>query len=289
MPSAFSEDRIRDLIDELAPHNNLYRRAARERRPVHEALGHLWDMGEVLREAGVENISTVASAVQERSYITYDLVSLAFRIRRYFPDRRTIKRRFGKVTSYGAFREAFPLLENERYRLPRARERELVRLLNSGKRGCELRPLIKAMKRETSPKRTGSGERQAEAEAFASLFQALFEEVDALLRDGSREDILRYARSLGPEALLLLNRHFLSLADESFAPPRQAPPLDDVDPRWRALIEGMSAISSQGRQERNRIRRVVNPMLFVTMGNHMDTLRDEEKVHDHLAKRGKRG
>lgn len=288
MNADFSEDRIRDLIDELAPHNNLYRQAARERRPVHEALSHLWDMGEVLRAAGVESITAVASAIQERSYITYDLVSLAFRVRRYFPDRRTIRRRFGKVTSYGAFREAFPLLENERYRLPRARERELVRLLNSGRRGSELRPLIKAMKRDASPRRPRGVESRAEAEEFVALFHALLEEVEALLREGSRAEILRYARGLGPEALLHLNRQFLSLADESFAPPRQAPPLDDLDPRWRALIDGLSDISSQGKPARNRIRRAINPMLFVAMGNHMDTLRDEEKVDDLLAKRAAR-
>lgn len=288
MSGAFSEERIRDLIDELAPHNNLYRQSVRERRPVHEALGHLWDMGEVLREGGVENISAVAAAIHERSYITYDLVSLAFRVRRYFPDRRTIKRRFGKVTSYGAFREAFPLLENERYRLPRARERELVRLLNSGRRGCELRPLIKAMKREPSPARARGGESRAEAEAFADLFQALFEEVEALLREGSRKEIIRYASRLGPEVLLHLNRQFLSLADESFAPPRHAPPLDDVDPRWRALVDSLLAVNAGGKAFRNRIRRAVNPMLFVAMGNHVDTLRDEDKIDDHLAKRAAR-
>lgn len=288
MAAHLSEDRIRDLIDELAPHNNLYRQAARERRPVHEALGHLWDMGEVLREAGVESITAVASAIQERSYITYDLVSLAFRVRRYFPDRRTIRRRFGKVTSYGAFREAFPLLENERYRLSRARERELVRMLNSGRRGCELRPLIKAMKREASPRRAGGNGRHAETEAFVSLFRALLAEVEALLRDGSREEILGYARSLGPDLLLYLNRQFLSLADESFAPPRQLPPLDDLDSRWKALIDRLSAISSQEKQARNRIRRAICPMLFVAMGNHVDTLRDEEKIDDLLAKRAAR-
>lgn len=278
------EELIQRLIEEIAPLNNLYRQAVRERQPFHVSFGYLWDIGDVLQEAGVSKITPIASAIHERSYITRQLVVYSYRIRRYFPSRATIKRRFGKVTSLAAFRDAFPLLENKHYRLSRAKERELIRLLNSGKESMEIRREIALIKKARVPGRKKRDMHLRELDSFVEMFDEHFNELQRLMERGSRQDMTQFSRQLGTEVLLFCNRLCLSLADESFAPPQEIPPLDDIDLSWSGFILGMYLAASGDRAVRNRARRRINPMHFVTMGNYMDILRDERKMKEHIEK-----
>jgi len=279
-----SEELLRRLIEEIAPLNNLYRQAVKEHQPFFVSFGYLWDIGDILLGAGVDRITRVASAIHERSYITRELVTYSFRIRRYFPQRGTIKRRFGKVTSYAAFRDAFPLLENERYRLSRAKERELVRLLNSGKESKDIRREIASLKKARVPERKKRNMRLYELDSFAQMFDERYSELQGEMDKGSRRSITLFGRRLGAEVLLFCNRLCLTLADESFAPPEEMPSLDGIDSRWSVFIEGMYEVAS-GDTARNRARRRIKPMRFVTMGNYMDILRDERKIKEHIEKR----
>lgn len=279
------EELTRRLIDEIAPLNNLYRQAVKERRPCHVSLGYLWDIGDILLGAGVDQITPLASAIHARSYITAQIVMYSFRIRRYFPQRGTIKRRFSKLTSYAAFRDAFPLLENERYRLTRAKERELVRLLNSEKESREIRQEIAAMKKARVPERKKRDMRLHELDSFAEMFDERYSELQGVMNKGSRRSITLFGRQLGTEVLLFCNRLCLSLADESFSPPEEMPPLDGIDPRWSVFIKSMYDVVSGDKVARNRARRRIKPMHFVTMGNHMDILRDERKIREYVEKR----
>ena len=271
------DELIQRLIEEIAPLNNLYRQAVRERQPFHISFGYLWDIGDILQGAGVSKITPVASAIHERSYITRQLVVYSFRIRRYFTSRSTIKRRFGGVTSNAAFRSAFPLLENKRYRLSQSKERELVRLLNSGKGSKETMREIDMIKKARVPGRKRRDMRSHELDSFAQMFDEHFSELQELMERGSRQDITRFSRQLGAEVLLFCNRLCLSMADESFAPPEEIPPLDDIDSSWSGFVRGMYLVASGDRAVRNRARRRINPMYFITMGNYMDILRMKEK------------
>ncbi len=279
------EELIQRLIEEIAPLNNLYRQAVKEHRPFHVSFGYLWDIGDVLLEAGIDKITPIASAIHERSYITRELITYSFRIRNYFPWRGTIKRRFGGVTSYAAFRDAFPLLENENYRLSRARERELVRLLNSGKEIKKIREEIAATKKARVPGRKRRDMRLHEMDSFVRMFDERFGELRRLMDKGSKQSIERFGRQWGEQVLLFCNRLCLSLADENFALPEEMPPLDGIDAPWSAFITSLYEVASSKRAFRNRARRRVNPMDFVTMGNYMDILRDERKIKEYVEKR----
>lgn len=283
-PTEIKEGLIQRLIDEIAPYNNLYRQSTMTRQPVYLSLGYLWDIGDVLQEAGIERVTPVAGAIGERSYITSDIVSFSFRIRNYFPDRRTIKRRFGKLVSYGAFREAFPLLENKRYHLSQAKERELVRLLNSGRRGAEIRPEIANIKQSLVPRKHIQRKDPHELDSFVRLFDQLFFELEDLMETGPGQRIVSFSRLLSPQILLFLNRLCLCFADDSFAPPQELPLLDDAEPRWAELIRNMQEVAMDGAATRNTARRLINPMNFVTMGNFLDILRDQGKMQDYISR-----
>ena len=279
------EELIQRLIEEITPLNNTYRQAVREGQPFYISTGYLWDIGDILERSGVEKITPVASAIHERSYITRELMTYSFRIRRYFADRGTIKRRFGKVKSYAAFRVAFPLLENKRYRLSRAKERELVRLLNSGKEYREIKREIASFKQARVPDRKKRDMHTHELDPFAQAFDERYAELRFLMEQGSRPQMMRFSREMGPDVLLFCNKLCLSLADENFTPPGGMPALDGINRQWRELFVEMYSVTCAERATRNRARRRINPMRFVAMGNYMDILRDARKTQEHIENR----
>lgn len=273
---------VERLIDEITPLNNLYRQAVRERRPPYEGLGYNWDIGEALKQAGVDEPYPVAARIQEISYITSNLVTFSWRVRRYFPDRRTIKRRFGKAVRLSAFRWALPLMEGESYYLSRAQERELVRLINSDLPYSEMKHEIESFKQKKLPAKPSRDRKTHAPESFAVIFEQRLAELEAIMCSGSRSDIIRFRETFDPPVLLYWNKLCLAFTDEAFAPPGQSLPLQGLNLEWAELIDGMYEIVSEGRAARNRARRLIDRMDFVTMGNHVGILRDPGKLDKHL-------
>jgi hypothetical protein len=270
------------LIEEISPLNNLYREAVREGRQPFESIGYMWDIGEVLRSAGVEEPYPVAERIQRESYITRDLLTFSWRVRGYFTDRRSIKRRFGQISYLTAFRWAFPLLEGGRYRLSKAGERELVRLVNSDANLAEIKREVSRMKQGRLPATSSRESSPGGAGSFAAIYAQRLADLEMLMRQGSRQKLLRFLEPFTPEALLSWNKLCLAFADDSFAPPQSLPPLDGIPWEWADLIESMYVLASRGREARNRARRLVDRMDFVTMGNCVGILRDREKLEKHL-------
>lgn len=273
------------LIEEITPLNNLYRLAVKNREPAHLAIGYLWDIGDILVKNGVQRIHPLAREIQERSYITANLLSYAFRVRRYFDDRKTIRRRFGKVPYYSIFREAFPLLENRRYRLTKKEERELLRLMNSGMQPKELRRRIAVLKQGKNPGKKRCERIFEELQSFADLFRNSLREMERLMENGSRRELYRFRESFTPEFLLFWNRLAIALADETFSLPPPPVPLNGAEEEWAGLVQAMHDIAWRGRPTRNRARRLIGSMEFLKMAGYVDVLRDGKKLDEYIKKR----
>ena len=281
---------LEELIKEIAPLNNRYRMAVRNREPAHVVLGYLWDIGDVLLGYGVERLHPLAREIQEQSYITASLLSYAYRIRRYFKDRRTIKRNFGKVSNFSLFREAFPLLENPRYNLSRREKSELVRLLNSGADTGEISVRLAALKQRKRPRKNARSRHPEELGPFVPMFLERMRDLEEQMEKIPRKQLHAFRDSFPPDFLLYWNRLVMSLADENLTPPKEPPPLANVEESWASLVEAMYQIASGGKSARNRACRLLSPMEFLRMADYVDILRDEGKLERHIKRRasGKR-
>lgn len=276
------------LIEDLAPLNNGYRMAVRNREPAYVAIGYLWDIGDVLVRYGIEKVHPVARKIQERSYITASLLSYAYRVRRYFGDRRTIKRRFGGVPNFSVFREAFPLLENPRYNLSRREKSELVRLLNSGAEVEEITTRLTELKRAKRPRRDTRTRPLEELQPFVSLFRESLREMEALMESAPRKQLHAFRESFTPDFLLLWDRLAMCFADEAFAPPRAPITGEGNQERWVELVQAMHEVAHQGKSARNRVRKLVRPMEFLRMAEFVDILRDKDKMEIYVKERSSR-
>jgi hypothetical protein len=67
------------------------------------------------------------------SNITRDLLSYCYRINNFFIKKSDIKSKLENLQNYSLFREAFPLLENEKYKLTNKGKQHIFQLLNNNK------------------------------------------------------------------------------------------------------------------------------------------------------------
>lgn len=145
-----------ELIDRLAPINNLFRAT---NNPI-QKIEILWDFGNIL------NIYLTNHEVKlhellykiydphsniKNSYITRDIGSYAFRVYSNFKSRDDIKKQFIGLNSYSLFREAFPLLFNDKYKIAPEKKVEILRIITSEVDNKKIIKKLRIMKQDIVP------------------------------------------------------------------------------------------------------------------------------------------
>lgn len=173
-----------ELIDRLTPLNNKW-------RATNDALIKIelmWDMGRELNLA-IKNshfgfdelLRTLYDPHGKKiTYITRDLGSYSHRIFLYFRSKEDIRTQFKGLTSYTLFREAFPLLTNEKYELNDMQKAEVISLItgHSDTRSTQLK--IKKLKQSIRPIKNT---RTTKAQQYSDESKWLL---------GIREDVMSY-------------------------------------------------------------------------------------------------
>jgi hypothetical protein len=119
--------RLGNLIDKLGPINNACRNAVGI-----EKVELLWDLGHTLLRIAPDADDKLLWAINERSYITRNLLRYALIIRRSWPERIVLRQTFPRLSHYSLFREALPFLKGDRCGISDDEYRSIVGRLNDG-------------------------------------------------------------------------------------------------------------------------------------------------------------
>lgn len=129
-----SEDLV-TIIDSLAPINNSFRR---EKNAI-KKVEYVWELGSLLdryvRQYHLKLDELLLSiydphATVKRSNITRSLGSYSSRVFRFFEKKGEIQKTLPNLKSYNIFREALPLLVNEKY-IPYVNKGKIITMVNS--------------------------------------------------------------------------------------------------------------------------------------------------------------
>jgi len=131
-----NQDFLVGLIDELAPLNNRFRVI---KDPI-EKIEVLWELGRVIDNyLSRRNLKLHELLYQiydpystiKKSYITRDVGSYGYRVFKYFKNHEEIRKKLNGLESYSLFREAIPLLFNEKYNLSDVDKNEIINIVTS--------------------------------------------------------------------------------------------------------------------------------------------------------------
>jgi len=215
-----NQDFLVRVIDKLAPLNNKFRTV---KDPM-EKIETLWDIGKIidvylsqydlkLHEL-LYQIYDPHSTIK-RSYITRDLGSYSYRVFKYFKSKDEIRRRLAGLESYTLFREAIPLLFNEKYNLNNKDKDKIIKIITFGGDQKLLIAKIRKKKKKilpiSNPRDQKSREFKEEKLYLQNLLNKLkeFYAINKVLPD--KLDILEYKKNREIFVMLLM-----ALASDSF-------------------------------------------------------------------------
>lgn len=147
---------IVELIDKLAPLNNKFRIT----KNSVEKIEILWDLGQII-DAYLSKYDLKLHELLyqvydphstiKKSYITRDVGSYSYRIFKYFKNKEEINNRLSNLKSYTLFREAIPLLFNDKYNLNKQEKDKIIDAIISNKNQKNLINELRKRKKDILP------------------------------------------------------------------------------------------------------------------------------------------
>lgn len=215
------------------------------------------------------------SAGSRRSYITRDLLSYCFRVRRYFSTKEQIRSLLPSLKRYSNFREAFPLLENPSYKLLDEEKREIFCLLNSDLPSRKLKSILKNSKRKILDRSNDRKQRISEMSQHAESFSSFRQYVRRIIKESNSAVAATVILRMSDEELMVFSSFVAAIVEEGLLVPDL-----EIQERWPAEFKNFATtllgLYSSRIEDRNRFRRVVSPRQLFDVAGLISALRSED-------------
>jgi hypothetical protein len=279
-------EKLLDLIGEIAPLNNRYRDLIKGRHMGSEVLCVMWQVGEIL-EVFLKRypikphnlywqIYGKAEGIKN-SYITRDLLSYCLRIRRHFATVDDITTQFPTLKKYSLFREAFPLLENPRFKLSEEETRKLKRILNSDVDSNKIKATVLAMKAQHIGIRNTRMQRLQEMEPIRDNFVIVCEEIYNAIKTNDAQVIDNFRNTFTIDLLCKLSEAVAALTQENLYVPEVSTEVK-LPVHWKQFMDNLRMLLQSTVETRNRLRRVIPPRKLFNLAEMLNALTTDNSV-----------
>lgn len=277
---------LQKLIGDITPLYNSYKESSKTIDGA-SALHIMWLTGDLLMRE-IENSGVAphnlyrkiygkgegSKDIVQKSYITREFLSRAYRIRKIFRLEKDIERDLPYLKSFILFREAMPFFDNDKYALKGKEKEELLNLLNCKLSASLILKKIKILQKEKigkkNPRNQKLGEVEPQKEVFINFYNFLF----SLIKNNNdyasvKNEIKAFHKSL-PD----LSSNTSALAEEGFL--FTEVPEFPLGTEWRFYSEILRELSKKvDAKERRRFRRLVSPERIVRLAEMIHALSSE--------------
>jgi len=283
---------IFNLIEQITPFYNSYRDFVSEGKRGTEVLELMWDVGEVLKTYLDINkvkphnlywqIYGKAQGVKT-SYITRDFLSYCLRIRKFFPNKDQIRKSFPNLKRYSLFREAFPLLENPKYKLPEEETTILLKLLNSDLEPQEIKNQIVTIKNNVIGIKNDRMQKIHEIEPTVRNFVLIYNHVFSLIKKNLESEHEDFLSMIGNDYLEELVQAISSLTEEGlYVPDLKA--RSDLPQPWDEFTNNVTSLIKGKVELRNRFRRVFPVKKIYVLAEMLNALKTKKGIQHYREK-----
>ncbi len=262
---------IGKLIERIGPINNKIRST-----DGYERIALMWDVGDMLFAEGVTKIHPVAWEIQKKSYITRALVTYCYRIRRKWTTKAELENLFRGVRSYAAFREAMPLIENERFILDDQKVKNIIRWLNEeNPRGVKSK--LVAMKKEYINIRNDRRQRIDETRTEAFTFSAFYKYLTIMVKNEDTTELENIMSKVGDDGLLKLSQMCIAIMNDDYKGPDSVitEKMPDI---FREFVDKLLPISLAKKEVKARFKRLVSGQNVMEIADILNSLRLGESL-----------
>jgi len=220
--------KISDLITNITPFYNKYK-SNKGNLSASDSIVIMWDIGNYIdKYVSLNNVSPhnlyreiygkseQSNNIVQKSYITREFLGRCYRIFKMFENKDVIKVKFPNLKDFSSFREAMPFFDNQIYKLTKIDEIELLKLLNSNKKGAEIVKILDKKKKSINNILNPRDQKLNELEAEVKLFKIFYNYIYKLIRDLEYENCISELKinNEGLKYLNILTKNLGSLAQE---------------------------------------------------------------------------
>jgi len=284
-----NKQKIFDLIEQITPHNNRYRDLVRNSEGGAEVLVLMWKVGDII-ESFIKQHDIKAHNLYwqiygkaeglKTSYITRDFLSYCLRIKKYFTKVENISDEFPHLQKYSLFREAFPLLENPKFKLSEDEGNEIIKVLNSNNTPQSIKKMILAIKARRIGIKNTRKQKLSEMRPITDNFVAIYNEVYSIIKGNDQARLENFMNSFQRDSLVKLSQTVSALTQENL----YIPELEDrknLPDHWTKFIDNLKYLLRTTVETRNRFRRLVPPRKLFDLADMLNAVTIDHGVIDY--------
>lgn len=269
------ESKLGRLIEQLGPLNNRWRDAL----PPEKVMA-LWQMGNLLLKEVPRPADALLWQIQDRSYITRNLLRYALIIYRSWSRREELEQLTQELKNYTVFREALPFLKGDREGVDNATYKQVVALL-SGEDSQEALRFLKQLKARQIGRQHKKGASVRSVRELAVAFAEPFEQLEQEAK--SNADVRPAASD---ETLIALSRMAMSLAAGE-TPGGETSELA-VEGSLRVMAGALQGAARGGRAAATAFSKMVGAERLMRAADLFNSLRDGQALAEWRRRHGAR-
>ncbi len=265
------------LIDKLTPLNNEWRLTKNAIRKIEI----MWSIGKELDNAiktsdfGFDQLlrTIYDPHGKKMSYITRDLLSYSHRIYTHFASTNVINEKLKGLTSYTLFREAFPLITNDKYKLSGDQKQAIIILITDPKSSPKtVQSKLKKMKQDIRPIKNTRSTKSDQYNPESKWLAGLREEIVSYYKSNDELDIGSFP--LTPEDAEVLKAIILAIAFDKLP--------EGINPETisNSNIKQLSMIASAKTEDKARFKKWgFDTYALMTLAEMINVLSDTDKYY----------
>ncbi len=218
--------KISELIGNITPFYNKYKSNKSDLSGT-ESIIIMWDIGNIIdKYISINNVSPhnlyreiygkseQSNNIVQKSYLTREFLSRSYRIYKMFENKNDIKVKFPNLRDFSSFREAMPFFDNPKYKLSKNDEIDLLKLLNSDKKGKvqALDKKKKSINNLLNPRDQKLNELDNEVKSFKIFYNYIYKSIRDLEYESCISELK--VNKDGLDNLITLTKNLGSLAQE---------------------------------------------------------------------------
>lgn len=285
---------IFNLIEVITPYNNRYRDLIKDRKSGTEVLILMWNVGETI-QSFVDKYQIKPHNLYWRiygkaeglktSYITRDFLSYCLRIRKYFSTIEDIQLKFPYLQKYSLFREAFPVLENSKFKLSQNEEIEIIKILNSRTDPKKIKDIIQNIKSERIGIKNTRTQKLSEMKPITENFVIIYNEIYKIIKTNDQILLTKARENMTKDFLIILTQAVSALTQENLYVPNLK--IDQEIPNhWRSFVKNLRYLLESSIETRNRFRRLVSPRKLFDLADMLSAIVTDQGISNYRKRKG---
>lgn len=268
--------RVRTILDEIAPHNNVYRDTSAS---VRDKLAAMWEIGDALVKAGVTRAHSVGWTIQRETggLVKRPTIFRSHKFRVVWPDKDEFLHRFGGIQGLSSLVEMLPLLDpaqRGKHRVPAGVVEDLARKMHSLPPG-EFKVHLAAVKKKhadgTLGKTYNRGRDVGALHSLARSFNAVYKRLQDSVAPGKERLLGALRRDIPSEELRVFSNMCLALTTkDNRALCSELPDSESLamDTAFRCAFDGAIGLLREHEDARRaRFRKVVGPDVLADLAD----------------------